>query len=134
MRKMFSKKQVEDLAVNSVNAGISSGDIRVGTKLYSHYIYFNNNEDLWIELISNHSDLEFTDSISSNLQKIVDAFISFSVANAGDSDVSSYKILNISLEELNELTITGIVNGAIYQDGFDHLEITSISEDTVTPL
>ena len=55
MRKMFSKNQIKELAVEGVNEGISSGSVEVGTKLYLHNAY-DNNGDFHIIFISTNGE------------------------------------------------------------------------------
>ena len=123
MRKMFSKNQIKELAVEGVNAGISSGSVQVGTKLYKHEIkldedkyfvyidtfpinYAEDEDDVGYLLINFHVAFYYVSS---------DAYL-FPVLGWGDN-------LQTELEYMN--------NGSLSSIQLDSLDIV---EDIVTPL
>ena len=61
MRQMFSKKQIEELAKTSVNEGIESGEIQVGSKLYKHTIVDSDSGYTFILINDKPNTIDFSD-------------------------------------------------------------------------
>ena len=106
MRKMFSEKQIKGLAVSGVNAGIESGDVQVGTKLYKHSISFTTGDEIII-----------TSSLSAECSSVNDIQNTFQMLYSG---------LCISSAEGNGIIIN------LYSDGSD-LYLTYFDDETQAP-
>ena len=119
------------LAVGEDGESVDAVEVSGGTQLYVHSIIFNNNENLWLDIVNNSAELEFGISIPDNLETIRDAYLTGITTTCGDTN-NTYKVLEITLNN-DELTIKGLINGSIMADDFDALQITSIS-CTSTPL
>ena len=137
MRKMFSEKQIKGLAVNGVNEAIEGGQVQVGTKLYEHYLIFNENEDIWVHFVSNLPKIfEENDSIEQKILKITEV-VSTSLFpayeyNAADQDETGLVLATpeYTANSLKYLIISS-ADGDVLEDLVEN--ITSI-DDEVTPL
>lgn len=116
MRKMYSKKQIEEIAKSS------------GTKLYKHYLYDNSVDYKFILITTNPEPIDFS-SINS-YQKLYDYLMSQNVirftTDSGD---------NIQYESGTNNSFYSITNdaGAPSLGEFGEWSLESTT-DTVTPL